>query len=57
MTAARSASLIAPQRPISSNVLPQPAHNPVVASSVQTLMQGVAMGMGAVTGKREFRIV
>ena len=44
MTAARSASLIAAQRAISSSVRPQPLHSPLAASIVQTLMQGVWIG-------------
>ncbi len=44
MTARRSASLISRQRAISAGVRPQPAHNPVRASMVQTLVQGVEIG-------------
>ena len=39
----RSASLIEPQRAISSSVRPQPEHSPVAGAITQTLMQGDSM--------------
>jgi len=43
MIAARSASLIEPQRAISSSERPQPVQRRLLESSVQTLMQGVSI--------------
>ena len=40
MIASLCASLMPPQRAISSSVRPQPEHRPLLASNVQTLMQG-----------------
>jgi hypothetical protein len=40
MIATRSASVIPPQRPISSSVRQQPMHTPRAGSIWQTLMQG-----------------
>jgi len=41
MMRARSGSLIAPQRAISSSVRPQPEHKPLGGSITQTFTQGV----------------
>jgi hypothetical protein len=45
MIACRSASLIAPQRAISSSVRPQPMHTPSAAAIVQIFVQGETIAM------------